>query len=115
MPQGFGKMQSDVQSSTLLMPSTREQYLANGWGWFVDIETGFEPLVQPPPQKVPVLKTINEYPSIRSMKSMKNLHDTSMMFKIDDIDDSKHRTLNFIKHAISLVGVALCYYFVSEG
>jgi len=96
----------------------RDPHLANGWGWFVDIELNSEPIRIQKYHKaslnVSIPKTIQEYPSIRSMKSMKNLHDTSMIFEMDDIDDSKHRTNSYIKiisHTIGIIGVIVCYYF----
>lgn len=99
----------------------RDPHLANGWGWFVDIELNAEPIriMKPvyyskPSQYITVLKPIKEYPSIRSMKSMKNLHDTSMIFEMDD-DDMKHRTNNYnygkiISHTLGVVGIIICYF-----
>jgi hypothetical protein len=120
-------MRSEVQSSSSMMTfkeyymsfsGIRDQHLANGWGWFVDIELNSEsiriPRYQKPSQYVSIPKTIQEYPSIRSMKSMKNLHDTSMIFDMDDVDDIKHRTNNFVSmltHTMCLLGVILCYYY----
>jgi hypothetical protein len=96
----------------------RDPHLANGWGWFVDIELNSEPIriqrYKKSSQFVSIPNTIKEYPSIRSMKSMKNLHDTSMIFEMDDIDETKHRTNNvitMITHTIGLIGVIICYYF----
>jgi hypothetical protein len=98
----------------------REPYLANGWGWFVDIESNAEhirainsPYKHRPSKYVLIPKTIKEYPSIRSMKSMSNLHDTSMIFEMDD--DSKHRTnnsnySNIIVHSIGIIGLTICYF-----
>lgn len=98
----------------------KEPYLANGWGWFVDIELNSEPIrvntsnKYKPFQYISVLKTIHEYPSIRSMKSMKNLHDTSMIFEMDDYD-MKHRTNSFnfgnlITHTLGIIGIVVCYF-----
>lgn len=98
--------------------------LANGWGWFVDIEMNSEPIriistsanynnIRYKPSKlVTVPKTINECSSIRSMKSMKNLHTTSMIFEMDE-DYNKHITNNhlckILPHCIGLLTVVLCY------
>ena len=99
----------------------KDQELENGWGWFVDIETNSEPIriIQNNyfkykiPKRVPVLKTIKEYPSIRSMKSMKNLHDSSMMFDMDEdgyihITNKKYHPL--IIHSVGFIALAVCYY-----
>ncbi len=127
MSQSLNKIQPQVQPSLSMMTfreyymtfiGIKDPYLANGWGWFIDIESNSEPIrinrYQKSSQNVSIPKTIPEYPSIRSMKSMKNLHDSSMIFEMDDIDDSKHRTnnyMNMITHTIGLIGVVLCYYF----
>ncbi len=96
----------------------KEQILIGEWGWFIDIESNFEPIktikYQTFSRHVSILKTIKEYPSIRSMKSMKNLHDMSMIFEMDDVN--KHRTnkyVNIVTHTIGLLGVIVCYYFIS--
>lgn len=103
-----------------------EPYLANGWGWFVDIELNNEPIKNlpnnnsyiryKPSQNISVPKTIQEYPSIRSMKSMRNLHDTSMMFEMDD-NDNKHRTNKYfgsiITHSVGLITLIVVYYMTS--
>ena len=127
MFQSFNSSQKEVVISPSMMTfreyymsfiGIRDPHLANGWGWFVDIESNFEPIkvskYQKPSKNVSILKTIKEYPSIRSMKSMKNLHDTSMIFEMDDIDETKHRTnkyVNIITHTLGLIGVIICYYF----
>jgi hypothetical protein len=93
--------------------------LANGWGWFVDIELNEEPIrvVQNKYKRsnkyISIPKPIKEYPSIRSMKSMRNLHDTSMIFEMDEDDNLKHRTNNYSLVCANLIGIvalALCYY-----
>jgi|LakMenEpi03Aug12_release.lakeMendotaPanAssembly.Ray.scaffolds.fasta_scaffold1821472_2 hypothetical protein len=51
----------------------KEPYFSNEWGWFVDTE-----LISRPTRVInrqSVLQPIKEYPSIRSMKSIQNLHD----------------------------------------
>jgi len=93
----------------------KDSHLENGWGWFIDIELSAEPKrlkklnYNKPSQHVTVLKTIKEYPSIRSMKSMSNLQDSSMLFDMDEVD-YKHRTNNkkiirLITHTIGIIGV----------
>lgn len=120
----MSQRESEVQLSPSMMTfkeycmsiGVREPNLTNGWGWFVDIEANFEQIntikYQRSSQHVSIPKTIQEYPSIRSMKSMQNLHDTSMIFEMDD--NNKHRTnkyVNIVTHTIGLFGVIVCYYF----
>jgi len=127
MFQSFNSSQKEVLTSPSMMTfreyymsfiGIRDPHLANGWGWFVDIELNSEPIriqrYKKSSQFISIPNTIKEYPSIRSMKSMKNLHDTSMIFEMDDIDETKHRTnkyVNIITHTLGLIGVVLCYYF----
>jgi len=67
--------------------------ISEGWGWFIDIESIQQgnfpfPFNNKYPRQtikhVYIPQTINEIPSIRSFKSMKNLHEHSMIFKIDE-------------------------------
>lgn len=96
--------------------NNNKQHLENGWGWFVDIDLNTEPvrivennIRYKLLQNRSVLKTIQEYPSIRSMKSMKNLNDTSMMFDFDEYDN-KHRTNN----NVTIISITQWYlYFMS--
>ena len=100
----------------------RDPYFENSWGWFVDIELNSEPIriIKSPhnykPSKyISILKTIKEHPSICSIKSIKNVKDTSSIFEIDD--DIKDRTLNYhyhniITHIICIIGLALFYFII---
>jgi len=105
--------------------SFKEYYLVNGWGWFVDIENS-EPIKQKQHfygykqcQCVIVPKPIKEYPIIRSMKSIKNLHEISNKFDINDDKDKKQdRTnnssyCNIITHTIGLIGIVICCYYIT--
>lgn len=95
-------------------------HLTNGWGWFVDIESNSEQIKHRQnnyfTQNVSMLKTIKEYPSIRSMKSMKNLHDTSLMFQIDEDVDKKYRENNIcsimIGHIVGIISLFICFYII---
>jgi hypothetical protein len=77
----------------------KDPLLENGWGWFVDIELNSQPVKiiknnrYKSSQKMLIPTTIQEYPSIRSMKSMKNLQDTSLMFEMNECENN-HRTNN---------------------
>jgi hypothetical protein len=131
MSQSFNSMQNEVVPCPSMMTfkdyymgfiGVREPHLANGWGWFVDIELNPEPIRRPqykynrnkPSQYVSISDTIKEYPSIRSMKSMKNLYDATMIFDMDD-DLEKHRTnkkiLNICLHVFCIITLmTICYY-----
>lgn len=60
------------------------------WGWFIDIDPNYDIkntniyTFYKTSKYVNIPKTISEYPSIRSMKSMKNLHESSLMFEMDE-------------------------------
>jgi len=127
MSKSFDTMRTEVQSSPSMMTTykeycmsfidIKEEDLSNDWGWFVDIELDSEPIQikrgPKPSQYVSIMKTIPEYPSIHSMKSMLNLHDTSMIFKMDNVDNNKHKTnkgFSVITHTIWLIVVIICYY-----
>jgi hypothetical protein len=128
MSQSFNSTQNYFKISPSMMTfkeyckyflEIKEPHSTNGWGWFIDIESNSEQIkissyrYQKTSKYVSIPKTIQEYPSIRSMKSMKNLHDTSMIFEMDD--DIKHRTntnINIMAHSIGIIGVLLCYYLI---
>ena len=124
----------DIQLSSSMMTfkeynmkfiGIKDPQLANGWGWFVDIESNLESIKHrqnnyfryKPLVNVSMPETIKEYPSIRSMKSMKNLHDKSLMFQIDEDDDKKHRTnkkcSSIIGHSVGVIALFICCYIIS--
>lgn len=101
--------------------------LENGWGWFVDIELNFEPakIIQHKNKNknknnclskyLHIPQTIKEYHSIRSRNSMSNLHESSMIFQMDDDDDNKNKTsiANFIYiNTICIILMALIFYYI---
>jgi len=104
-----------------------EANLANGWGWFVDIELNSEPVreiqnrsnVYNRYRLFPSLPTKTN-PSIQSKKSVRNLQDTSMMFEMDEDNkegrndhNKKSRTNNYsllFTNCIGVLAVAICYY-----
>lgn len=129
MSQNFTSLQKEVSVSKSMMTfkdyhmrfiGIIDPHLANGWGWFVDIELNAEQIMMKkklyykPPQCVTVPKTIKEYPSIRSMKSIKNLHEISMTSEINDDNDKKHITNNgnIIRHTLGLIVITICYFIV---
>jgi hypothetical protein len=84
------------------------------WGWFVDIESNqvnFPIKSNKYPRytskHVYIPPTINEVPSIRSFKSMRNLHDHSMIFKMDEDFDKYHiyRNTGCLIHSICIIGL----------
>lgn len=127
MYQSFNSMQKEVTSPSMMtfkeyymaVTGIREPHLANGWGWFVDIELNSEPIKKLQTKYIrykpsQYLSTIKEYPSIRSMKSMRNLHDTSMIFDMD-YDLEKHITnkniSNVCVHGFCIITLlTICYY-----
>ncbi len=130
MSQKIHSIQKEVVMSPYLMTfkeyymtfiGIRDPHLANGWGWFVDIELNSEPIKttkykynrNKPSQYVSIPSTIKEYPSIRSMKSMTNLYDTSMIFDMD-YDLEKHITNklpNIYLHGFCIISLLIIYYY----
>lgn len=128
MSQINNKQRDDIQVSRSMM-TFKEYYMkligtidpqtTNGWGWFVDIELNSQPIkfiqnngMYKQSQNVSIPEIIKEYPSIRSMKSMKNLQHTSQI----DEDDIKHRTNNIcstiIGHSIGIIALFICYFII---
>ena len=69
----------------------------NGWGWFVDIESNYEQTKRPR-QYVSVLKTINEYPEMRSIK--------------EKGEQGKGKKNNIFINL--LLGLAICYFTITN-
>ena len=129
MSQNSNSIQNEVSISPSIMSfnenymsviKIRDPYFENSWGWFVDIELNSEPIriIKSPyhyklSKYISIPKTIKEHPSMCSMKSIKNVKDTSSIFEIDD--DIKDTTLNYhyhniITHTICITGLALFYF-----
>ena len=99
----------------------KDPYIGNGWGWFVDLDLKSISISKSKPIKIiqnykSSLNTINEYPSIRSMKSMTNLHQMNNEMK-NQIYLNNHKNLykysNFI--CINLIGIitfTIIYYIM---
>jgi len=92
----------------------KEPYLenSNDWGWFIDLDfmTTAKPIQFIKKSYKPSLKAIKEYPRIRSMKSMPNLHE---MDKQNNNKVSNIICINFI--CINLIGIimiTMVYYCV---
>jgi hypothetical protein len=96
--------------------------ISEGWGWFVDIESNNQYNIIPIPlnnkyrrqttKYLPIPQTINEIPSIRSFKSMRNLHDESMIFKMDEDLEKNHsyKHIGYVIHSICILGIIGIFY-----
>ena len=96
--------------------------LSEGWGWFVDIESNTQcnyipiPLnnkyKQQPIKYVSIPPTINEIPRLRSFKSMRNLHDESMIFKMDEDLEKNHsyKHIGYVIHSICILSIIGIFY-----
>jgi hypothetical protein len=135
------KLNNNIMVSTSPFMMTINEYftkifrtdtnLENGWGWFVDIELNSEPIrvVKKTFNKyniyngynkynryMSIPKTIKEYPSIRSMKSTRNLHDTSMLFNMEEDNNEKSNSNKYASLYTNLMGVLIlgfCFYIVN--
>jgi hypothetical protein len=103
-----------------------EANLANGWGWFVDIELNSEPVreIQNRSNKYGLFTSLptKTNPGIQSKKSVRNLQDISMMFEMDQDNkegkndhnkNSKTDNYNYnqlFTNCMGVLAVAICYY-----
>ena len=111
-----------LQEYYIKVVEIKDPYIGNGWGWFVDLDLTSFPkskpikIIQNYKSSQIHLNTINEYPSIRSMKSMTNLHQMNNEMK-NQIYLNNHKNLykysNFI--CINLIGIitfTIIYYII---
>ena len=110
-----------LQEYYIKVVEIKDPYIGNGWGWFVDLDLKSISISKSKPIKIiqnykSSLNTINEYPSIRSMKSMTNLHQMNNEMK-NQIYLNNHKNLykysNFI--CINLIGIitfTIIYYII---
>ena len=118
--QNLNKHQSkSLQEYYIKVVEIKDPYIGNGWGWFVDLDLTSFPKSKP----IKIIQnykssqnTIKEYPSIRSMKSMTNLHQMNNEMK-NQIYLNNHKNLykysNFI--CINLIGIitfTIIYYII---
>jgi hypothetical protein len=93
----------------------------DGWGWFIDIESDYQEIFPNKYKKQTLnhlhLPTINEMSSLRSFKSMKNLHEDSMIFKMDEEVEKKNKyKYTYIKwamHSVCILGIIGVFYMSS--
>ena len=120
----LNKYQSrSLQEYYIKFTEIKDPCLGNEWGWFVDLD--FKGLPKSRPIQIiqsykSSLTPIKEYPSIRSMKSITNLHQMNykMNYKIDKINNkidkiNVYKYTNFI--CINLIGIimfTMIYYII---
>lgn len=91
----------------------------DGWGWFIDLESNYQEIFpnKYKKQTLNYLPTINEMSSLKSFKSMGNLHEDSMDFKMDEELDKKNKyKYTYIKwatHSVCILGVIGVFYMSS--
>ena len=121
--QNLNKYQSkSLQEYYIKVVEIKDPYIGNGWGWFVDLDSNSFPkskpikIIQNYKSSQIHLNPIKEYPSIRSMKSMTNLHQMNNEMK-NQIYLNNHKNLykysNFI--CINLIGIitfTIIYYII---
>jgi len=94
---------------------------SDDWGWFIDIESNypdtnklFSKYRKETQNIINIPQTINELPSIRSLKSMRNLYDDLIILKIDEdlVKYNKYKRINYIIHSVCILGIiGVCYIF----
>jgi hypothetical protein len=86
----------------------------DGWGWFIDIESNYQEIFPNKYKKQTLthLPTINEMSSLRSFKSMRNLHEDSMIFKMDKELEKKNKYtyIKWAMHSVCILGVIWVFY-----
>jgi hypothetical protein len=116
-----------LQEYCIKVVEIKDSYIGNGWGWFVDLD--LKSISKSKPIKIiqnykssqvhiERLKSIKEYPSIRSIKSMQDLHkmNNEMNNKINNIRINHmnlYKYSNFI--CINLIGIitfTIIYYII---
>lgn len=84
---------------------------SESWGWFIDIEAN-NIYIKQHSNHISIPQTINEIHSIRSFKSMINLHDETINFKINNILENKHnhKYVEYIIHSLGILGIVGVFY-----
>jgi|Laugresbdmm110dd_1035094.scaffolds.fasta_scaffold43869_2 hypothetical protein len=122
--QNLKKYQSrSLQEYCIKVVEIKDSYIGNGWGWFVDLD--LKSISKSKPIKIiqnykssqvhiERLNPIKEYPSIRSMKSMTNLHQmNNEINKLRVNHTNLYKYSNFI--CINLIGIitfTIIYYII---
>ncbi len=79
-------------------------HLTDDWGWFVDIDTTFEPTIVKTHLTLSIPKTIYEYPKIQIIQPVNSLHKLKNIF----IEHNTQHYVNNIIHIMGIFGVVLC-------
>ena len=92
----------------------------DGWGWFIDIESNYQEIFPNKYKKQTLthLPTINEMSSLRSFKSMSNLHEDYMIFKMDkELDEElekknkyKYTYIKWTMHSVCILCIIWVFY-----
>lgn len=97
--------QSIISKKILRKFSINHSNSRNGWGWFVDPELDynykFNKNKYTTSKHISIPNTIQEYPKIRSIKSINNFHD-DLAFEMMDNKTTNTRETNYI----NIVGIA---------
>ena len=117
-----------LQEYYIKVVEIKDPYIGNGWGWFVDLDLTSFPkskpikIIQNYKSSQIHLNTIKEYPSIRSMKSMTNLHQMNNQMNNhmnNQMNNHMNNHKNFYKYSnficINLIGIitfAIIYYII---
>ena len=122
--QNLNKYQSrSLQEYYIKVVEIKDPNIGNGWGWFVDLDLKSISISKSKPIKIiqnykSSLNTINEYPSIRSMKSMTNLHQMNNEMN-NEINKLRINHMNLYKYSnficINLIGIitfTIIYYII---
>ena len=124
--QNLNKHQSkSLQEYYIKVVEIKDSYIGNGWGWFVDLD--LKTISKSKPIKIiqnykSSQNTIKEYPSIRSMKSMTNLHQMNNQMNNhmnNQMNNHMNNHKNFYKYSnficINLIGIitfTIIYYII---
>ena len=125
--QNLNKYQSrsrSFQEYYIKVVEIKESYIGNGWGWFVDLD--LKSISKSKPIKIIQnykssqvhINSIKEYPRIRSMKSMQNLHQMNNEMN-NQINNLRINHMNLYKYSnficINLIGIitfTIIYYII---
>lgn len=127
--QNLNKYQSkSLQEYYIKVVEIKDSYIGNGWGWFVDLDlksisnsiSKSKPIkiIQNYKSSQVYINSIKEYPRIRSMKSIQNLHQMNNEMN-NQINNLRINHMNLYKYSnficINLIGIitfTIIYYII---